>query len=229
MRTPLLLLLAVLAACASTGARRAADGPYTKEELVDLFVQWREGERRRDAEMAEEVLSFDRSGDRTFLRAELDYLVRFPGATIMTARELHLVGHPADMGPGEYLFLEPAGGRYTATFVTIVRGPRILYPRPDLSAKERQEHRPERCAAMALQRRVLHWRSLEDDDLAREVERTRQMLRYMSEAREYAQSEGLDMAPFAPAPERVLEELRGLDADAARARILALLRKPPDR
>jgi hypothetical protein len=220
------LLSALLAACVSTAARER--GPFTPTELIEVFVQWREAERRRDFEMAEESLQFERSSDRSFYRRELEYLQRLPSGTIMTEVEIHLVGYPADMGPGDYLFLEPARGVYHTTPATIVGasgGPRILYRRPELSAKELHTTKPGRLSHLAVDRRVTFWKSLSESKLTEEVDRLRRMLRYQVAAKEYAQKEGIALTTFKPEPSDILRDLDGLEPQAVRERVLAALQE----
>jgi hypothetical protein len=220
------VLSVLLAACATTPVR--GSGPFTRTELIELFVNWREAERRRDFDVAEEFLMF-RSGDRSFYRRELEYLKRVPSGTIMTEREVHLVGHPVDMRGGDYLFLEPTRGVYHPTPVEIVRdssGPRIVYRRPELSAEELHTLKPGKLARLAVERRVAFWNSLSGNELLVEVTRLRQVLRYQVAAKEQAQEKGITLKTFKPEPSEILRELNGLDPQAVREKVIALLQSP---
>ena len=109
-------LLLLLASCATTA--KLPDAPWTDSELVDVFVRWREAERRRDHDLAAEVLRFDSSSDRRFHEAEMEFLGDVEAGPIRTSREIHLAAGPRPRAPGEYLFLEPGAGRYRTAFVT---------------------------------------------------------------------------------------------------------------
>ena len=225
----LVLAPLLLAACVTVPVRQGGAG-FTRAELIELFVHWREAERRRDFEMAEESLRFARSGDRSFYRSELEYLQRVPSGTIVTELEIHIAAHPADMGPGEYLFLEPSGGVYRATPVTITRvrdGPRILYRRPELRAEELHTLGPGKLSRLAVERRVAFWNSLSEARLAEEAERIRRTLRHQVAAKEYAQQKKIALATFKPEPSEILRELNGLEPQAVRERVLAYLQAPP--
>ena len=222
------LVILLLAACATTtnALRPAGGSSFSRAELIDLFVRWREAERRRDVKAAHKTLKFQRSSDRAFHRRELTYIANLPAGPVCAARELHLVGHPAEMGPGDYLFLEPIRGRYRTAFVTIVRvrgSPRILYRRPLVSEEERQTLKPPEVTRVALERHRARWTKLEGRRLAAEVERTRRMLRYQIEAQAYAREAKVALAPFRPDPHDVLKELDGLEPPEARDRIVGRL------
>ncbi|MHC4972571.1 MAG: hypothetical protein ACYTG3_09585 [Planctomycetota bacterium] len=225
MRAALVLLLA---ACATTSnsLRPTGGSAFSRAELIDLFVHWREGERRRDVKAAQKTLYFQRSSDRSFHRRELEYIAGLPAGPICAAPELHLVGHPQGMGPGDYLFLEPVRGRYHAAFVTVVRvrgHPRFLYRRPAVTEEERQTLKPPDAARVALERHRARWSRLEGRALVAEVERTRRMLRYQIAAQAYAREAKVALTPFAPDPRDVLEELDGLEPLQVRDHIVSLL------
>lgn len=228
-RSPAALLLAPLllaAGCAATGGR-TPDFGFDRAGIVGLFVRWREGERRRDPEMAQSVLHFGRSGDRAFHRKELEALQSVYAGPIRTAVEIHLVGAPDPIGPGDYLFLEPAGRGHVATFLTVVsvRGaPRILYRRPAVSEEQRRTLRPREVAGLTVRHRIAFWESLDGGRLAEEVERTKRMLRYQIEAESYAKENEVALPAFAPRPGDVLQWLEPLDAEQARERIVTTLK-----
>jgi hypothetical protein len=226
MRVALVLLLA---ACATTtnSLRPNGGSSFTRAELIDLFVRWREAERRRDVKAAQKTLYFRRSSDRSFHRRELEYIANLPAGPVCAAPELHLVGHPEGLGAGDYLFLEPLRARYRATFVTVVRvrgHPRFLYRRPLVSEEERQKLKPPEVIQVALERHRARWSRLEGRELVAEVERTRRMLRYQIEAQAYARTAKVGLTPFAPDPRDVLKDLDGLEPPQARDRIVSLLR-----
>ena len=225
MRAAMVLLLA---ACATTttALRPTGGSSFTRAELIDLFVRWREAERRRDVKAAQKTMSFRRSSDRSFHRRELEYIARLPAGPICAAVELHLVGHPEGMGAGDYLFLEPVRGRYKTAFVTVVRvrgHPRFLYRRPLVTEEEQQTLKPPDATRAALDRHRARWSRLDGRNLAAEVERTRRMLRYQAEAQAYARDAKVALAPFAPDPRDVLRDLEGLDPPQVRDRIMNLL------
>lgn len=222
MRLAALLVLA--ASCASTAT--LPDAPWTDSELVDLFVRWREAERRRDPDAAAEVLVFDSSSDRRFHEAEMEFLSDVEAGPIRTAREIHLAAGPRPRAPGEYLFLEPGSGRYRTSFVTIVNvksEPRIRYRRPDLSEEERYRLKAKDLVRTAAWRRLERWKGYEGKRLESEVARLREMLRYETVAERFAQEHDLALAPYQPPPAEVLKRFEGLDAAGVRDAVIAML------
>ncbi len=221
-------LLAVLAGCAATTSSTRGGAPFPDGEIIDLMFVLREGERRRDPEMAERALRFERSSDRSRFEEDLASLKGVPAGPIRVPSEFRLVGRPPGGAEGDYLFLEPAGGgTHAATIVTIVRvrgSPRILYERPLVTAEERAARKPEEVARLAAARRIERWQALEGTKLDEELARLKRALRYQAEAREYAEREKLKIPPFAPDPAAILADLEGLDPAAARDRVIALLR-----
>jgi hypothetical protein len=219
------LCLVLGAACASV-SRDPSAVAFDRAAVVNTFVQWREGERRRDAAMAQEALHFERSGDRAFHRRELEALKGVHGGPIRTAIEFHLIGYPQPMGPGDYLFLEPAGRGYGATFVTIVAvgdEPRILYRRPALSHEQLKGLKPDEILRATVAHRIAFWNGLDAERLVEEVERTKRMLRYEVAAEAYADTNAVRLARFAPRPQAVLQSLEPLEPDEARRWIVATL------
>jgi hypothetical protein len=217
-------LLLLVAACATTS--KLPDAPWTDSELIEVFVQWREAERRRDHDLAAEVLRFDSSADRRFHEAEMEFLRDLEAGPIRTAREIHLAAGPRPRGPGEYLFLEPGTNRYRTSFVAIlsVKGePRIRYRKPDLSEEERATLKQQDLVRTMAWRRLERWKGYQGKELEDEVARLRQMLRYEIDGEEYAREHDLAVAPFAPPPADVLERFEGLDAEAVRAKVVAML------
>lgn len=218
--------LSVLAACASVG-RSSTDASFHEGSVLEVFVRWREGERRRDVEMAQEALYFESSSDRAFHREDLEALSGVFAGPIRTAREIHLVGRPEPLGPGDYLFVEPAGGAHTATFVTIVAvngEPRILYRRPAVSQEQRRAMRPEDVTRLRAAERIAFWESLGGERLAKEIERTKRMLRYEVEAERFARENAIPLRPFSPKPGEVLRVLEPLPHAEVREWIVASLR-----
>jgi len=219
-------ILIFAAGCASVG-RSGSDASFARHEVIATFVRWREGERRRDPDMAQEALYFERSSDRAFHREELNTLSGVFAGPIRTAQEVHLIGHPDPLGPGDYLFLEPAGRAYGATFVTIraVNGkPRVLYRRPAVSQKERLSMSREELLRALIASHIAFWESLRDERLAAEVERTKRKLRYEVTAERYAREHSVPLASFAPSPDEILRALEPLPPPAARQWIVAALK-----
>jgi hypothetical protein len=218
-------ILLLLAGCASVSSEPSS-ATFRKSQLLDVMVRWREGERRRDVKMAQSVLHFERASDREFHREELESLQGVYAGPIRTAIELHLVGSPA--GPGDYLFLEPYGRGYEATFVTIVAkngGPLILYRRPALRERERATLKPADIARLTARHRLEFWESLEGQGVANEVARVRRMIRCEIEAEEYARRHKVPLAPFEPDPSALLELLAPMAPDEARDWIVTTLRQ----
>lgn len=222
------ILLAVLAGCAATAAPTRGGGPFSDGEILDLMFVLREGERRRDPEMAERALRFARSSDRKTYEAEIEHLKGTPAGPIRVPSEFRVVCRPPGGAEGDYLVLEPVGsGTHVATIVTVVRvrgSPRILYERPLVTAEERASRRPEEIARLAAERRIERWQALEGKELGEEVARVKRSLRYQAEAQAYAEREKLAMPPFTPDPAAILADLEGLDPAATRDRVVALLR-----
>ncbi|MHC4939073.1 MAG: hypothetical protein ACYTHK_08910 [Planctomycetota bacterium] len=219
------ILLILLAGCASV-SREPTSATFRRAELFDVMVRWREGERRRDVEMAQSALYFENAGDREFHARELESLRGVYAGPIRTAIEFHLVGEPG--GPGDYLFLEPAGRNYKASFVTIVAlggRPRVLYRRPALPARERANLEPDEVMRASARHRLAFWESLEGAQVDRELERVRRMLRCELEAEEYARRNELPLAPFEPDPRSLLEHLEPLEPADARDWIVSTLRR----
>ena len=222
-RAWILLLLLLLGGCASV-SREPTSTTFTQAELLDVMVRWREGERRRDAKMAQGALHFDRAEDRAFHRDELKSLRGAYAGPIRTAREFHLVGAPA--GPGDYLFLEPTGHDFAATFVTIVAvhaEPRVVYRRPAVTERERAALKPADIARLTVQHRLRFWESLAGEDLAEEVARLRRLLRAELEAKEYARRHAVPLAPFEPGPQTLLDLLTPMTPEEARSWVLGVL------
>ena len=223
MRLTLLVLLAA-AGCVTTS--KLPDAPWTDSALIDVFVRWREAERRRDHDLAAEVLRFASSSDRRFHEAEMEYLRDVEAGPIRRAREIHLVAGPRPRGPGDYLFLEPGSGRYRTSFVTIVnvRGePRILYRKPDVSEEERNTLDRKDLVHTIAWRRLENWKGYDGARLEEEVARLRRLLRYEIDAEAYAKKHDLALAPFQPPPADVLRRFEGLDAAGVRDAVVAML------
>lgn len=223
---PWIAAILLAASCVTVGGGGSSDS-FGRHDVVEAFVRWREGERRRDVEMAQSVLFFESRGDRIYHRDELAALGSVFAGPIRTSREIHMVGHPEPLGPGDYLFLEPAGRGYAATFVAIVavnREPRIVYRRPILREGRRRDVEPGEFARMQARERIADWESLAGEELAVEVQRTKRMLHYQIQAEAYADRNGLPLARFAPRPREILERLDPLGPEAARGEIVRMLR-----
>jgi hypothetical protein len=199
---------------------------FTESLVVRAYVDWLEAERRRDLDLAREVLHFNKGADEDRLEEEFAALAGIPGGTIRTEAEIHLVGHPADWGPGEYLFLVPDGTRYIPARATVVgRAGRalIVYEPPVLTVEERKNLSTADQARMNQKARIGFLKGLDDSRLVDEIEKVRQTLRYQMEAKAYAVRKSLPLAPFSADPEALLAELSGLDTEAARDWLLARL------
>jgi len=220
------LLLVLVTACAMTSNSRLSDRPWTDSELTEVFVRWREAERRRDAEAAAEVLRFESSSDRRFHEQEMEFLRSQPAGPIRTSREIHLAAGPRPRGPGDYLFLEPGSASYRTSFVTIVgvKGkPRILYRTPDATEEERSQLEAQDLVRTIAWRRLERWKGYEGKRLDEEAARLRRLLSYEIEAAQFAKERGLTLAPFQPPPAEVLKRFEGLDAAALRDEVIKLL------
>ena len=217
----------LLFGCASVESGASSGGRFSRGELIDVFVRWREAERRRDPELAEEVLHFRGRRDREALRRELEALRTLPSGTVRAHSEIHLAGHPPDWGEGEYLFLEPAGSTFAPRHARIARradgSPAIAYQPPVVGVAERRSLRPEEIQSRLLDDRLAFWRGLQGRALAEEVQRTRVLLERELAAVEYAARAGLPMAPLEPDPSELLAELAPLDPEQARQLIVPRL------
>ncbi|MBI4615932.1 MAG: hypothetical protein HY720_20105 [Planctomycetes bacterium] len=206
----LLAIAATLAGCASVVRSGPAGRPLSDAEAVALYVRWREAERQRDEAKLESVLYFGAEADRDAFRSALEALRAEPCGRVVAEPEVHLVDRPAGGGAGDFLFLVPALNRLypeRARIVFVGGEPRIEYEPPVPTA----------------QAAALHWRSLEGDALAAEVERTRIYLAALAKAILYARERKIPLAPIDPDPSAVLESLAGLGPEGARNRILARL------
>jgi hypothetical protein len=225
------ILLAAIAGCATTTVATTSTrggAPFSDGDLLELMFTLREGERRRDPDMAERALRFARSSDRSQFEADIAYLKGVPAGTIRVPSEFRIVCRPPGGAEGDYLFFEPVGsGIHAPTIVTVVRvrgSPRILYEPPLVTEEERAARLPVEIARLAAARRIERWQTLDEEKLAEEVSRLRHSLRYQTEARAYAEREKLSMPPFAPDPAAILADLEGRDDTAVRDRVIALLR-----
>lgn len=221
MRPRLLLAAALLAACSTAGLDE--DARFTEQEVVAVFVRWREAQRRRDPGLAARVLHFRRDAHRRLLESELKALQAVPAGPVRTELEIHLVGHPPDLGPGEYLFLEPAGGACVATRATLVGrdgGPRIVYEPPVLTMDQRRKLSPQARRIRLAAARARFWERLAPGELPREVQRLRELLRQQVAARDYARINDLPLVPFSPDPAGLLSSLEGLGPEEVRGWML---------
>lgn len=223
-RASRLLLLFLLAspACATLDEGAVFD----RDQLTDLFVRWREAERRRDVDLAMEVLYFEKGADKDCLEEEFEGLRGEPAGQVKAAMEIHLVGHPEDWGPGEYLYLEPERGRYIPTRAHVVswRGTeRIVYEPPLVTWEERRDMDARAAGREQLRGRIAFWEALEGDELAEQVSRLRTLLRYQQQAMDYASREDLPLVEFNPDPGFMLLQISSLDDVRARAWIVAKL------
>ncbi|MHC4410667.1 MAG: hypothetical protein ACYS0E_04950 [Planctomycetota bacterium] len=217
-------ILLMLVGCTSV-SREPSSTTFRRAEMLDTMVRWREGERRRDVKLAQSALHFERASDREFHRAELESLRGVYAGPIRTAIEFHLIGQPA--GPGDYMFLEPGGRDYRASFVTIVAvsgKPRVLYRRPALAVRERTKLKAEDIVRLTARDRLAFWESLEGERVVEEVDRVKRMLRCELEAQEYARRNAVPLAAFEPDPQALLQHLGPMEPEAARDWIVTTLR-----
>lgn len=200
---------------------------FSEPQVVQAYVDWLEAERRRDLDLARNRLYFQSRADEDRLEEEFAALAEVPAGAIRTEAEIRLVGHPADWGPGEYMFLTPKMGRYIPVTARIVgrKGKvLILYEPPILSVQERKKLRPEVQARMVIKARIDYLKDLDKDQLLEEVKKVRQRLKHQIAAKAYAEQNKLPLAPFDPSPETILIELSGLDDETARNWMLAQLK-----
>ncbi|MFH0943741.1 MAG: hypothetical protein V2A76_00970 [Planctomycetota bacterium] len=217
-----LLAIALLPACSLMPAEEVR---FTRADLVHVFQEWREAERRRDVDLAEQVIEFQSGADRIFLENEFRLLAPLPAGPVVSDVEIHLVGYPDDFGPGDYLFLEPVGRSYISSRARIASRdgkPVIVYERLGSTVEEQSRLSPEALRRTVLERQIAHWKSL-DDDLEAEVNRMLTTLRYRQAAAEYAKEQRIPLTPFDPDPGLLLVEYSRLTPEEVRdAVILAL-------
>ena len=218
------LLLATLFACAGLHEEGAT---FTESQVKNVFVKWREGERRRDEAMAREALIFECGSDEDRFEEEFEALADATPGPVRAAVEIHLPGHPADWGPGEYLFLEPVQGRYVTVRATIRARdgrPRIVYEPPWLDPGERRESSSGDAAILRMRRRAAFWEGLDEDELAEEADKLVTMLRHQVLALAYAERENLSLQPFQPHPGTLLAEVEPLDPEGLRTWVVGMLK-----
>jgi len=227
VRYALFGFLPLLAACAGSATRAQDDvDEFSAARIIQLYVTVREGERRRDAEYAGRALHYSCARDRARHESDLAYLKGVQAGPICAPRELHLVGVPPDGGPGHYLMLEPVGLVHRATPFDVVRtsrGARILYSPSLLTEQQKRELSATARAAVAAKHMRTRWEALEAEALSTEVDRLRVLLRYEIRATEYASSQSVPLAPFAPPPAELLQELEDRSPEEVRAYVVTLL------
>lgn len=195
-------------------------------DVVDLFVQCREAERRRDPRLAQQTLHFRSTQERELYFRELYYLAGRPAGPIIAPQEVHLVARPPGGGAGEYLLLEPSTAGHVPTSVTIVTtqaGPRILYRPPDLTEKEKARLPAQSAARMAAERRAIWWTQLPDAELTTEVARLRTTLKQQIAAQQYAAARKIQMVPLAVDPAVVLAHVEGQPPERVRDLVVSWL------
>ena len=219
-----LLALTLLPACAMMQAEEIR---FTRADLIHVFQQWREAERRRDVDLAEQVLEFQSGADRTFLENEFRLLAPLPSGPVVSDVEIHLVGHPDEFGPGDYLFLEPVGRSYVSSRARMASRdgkPVIVYERLGATVEEQRRLSPEALQSTVLERQISHWKNLDDELLHAAVTRMLTTLRYRQMAVEYARERQLPLTPFDPDPGTLLVEYSGLTPEEVREAVLLALR-----
>lgn|GEM_PF-2911379 len=209
-------------ACVTPGAG-GDEVRFGSAQLISTFVTWREAERRRDLELAAEVLYFSSRADKRRLEADFLSLAEAAPGRVVAEREVHLVAHPENCGEGDYLFLEPLGNQHVPVRARViaVRGePRIVYEPELCTVSEQRRLGPQGAARLNVERQIAFWKGLEGQDLIAELERLRRWLRCQQIAVAYAAEEGLTIPVFDPAPADLLAQLEGLDSAAARAWVI---------